>query len=344
MRAYTYVSEGTFAMTDKPKPVLQDERDAIVRVTLAAICTSDLHIRRGCVPRAVQGVTVGHEMVGVVETVGSAVRNVQVGDRVAVNVETFCGECFFCRRGYVNNCSHPLGGWALGCRIDGGQAEFVRVPFADRGLDRIPDGVTDEQALFTGDLLSTGYWAADLAEIGEGDTVLVLGAGPAGICAALCALLRRPRHVLLSEPDPVRRAFVREHFPRLQAFPPEETAARLAQTAEHGGADAVIEAAGTDASFRAAWELARPNAAVVLLAMYESPQTLPLPQMYGKNLVFKTGGVDGCHCADILRHIAAGEPDASPLLTHVFALEEADRAYDVFEHRLGGAMKVALRP
>ena len=107
---------------------------------------------------------------------------------------------------------------------------------------------------------------------------------------------------------------------------------------------AVIEAAGTDASFRAAWELARPNAAVVLLAMYESPQTLPLPQMYGKNLVFKTGGVDGCHCADILRHIAAGELDASPLLTHVFALEEADRAYDVFEHRLGGAMKVALRP
>lgn len=168
MLAYTYVERGKFALLEKPKPVLLDERDAIVKVTLASICTSDLHIKHGSVPRAVPGITVGHEMVGVVEAVGPAVRSVRPGDRVTVNVETFCGECFFCKRGWVNNCTDKDGGWALGCRIDGGQAEYVRVPHADQGLDRIPEGVSDRQALFVGDLLATGYWAADIAEISPG--------------------------------------------------------------------------------------------------------------------------------------------------------------------------------
>ena len=132
MKALTYIEHGKFALTDKPKPVILDPRDAVVRVTLGSICTSDLHIKHGSVPRAVSGITVGHEMVGVVESVGSAVTTVKPGDRVTVNVETFCGECFFCQHGYVNNCTDPNGGWALGCRIDGGQAEFVRVPYADR--------------------------------------------------------------------------------------------------------------------------------------------------------------------------------------------------------------------
>ena len=134
MLAYTYVERGKFELQEKQKPALQDDRDAIIRVTLASICTSDLHIKHGSVPRAVPGVTVGHEMVGVVEAVGPAVAAVKPGDRVAVNVETFCGECFFCKHGYVNNCTDPNGGWALGCRIDGGQAEYVRVPYADQGF------------------------------------------------------------------------------------------------------------------------------------------------------------------------------------------------------------------
>ena len=141
MLAYTYVEKGRFELREKPLPVLKDARDAIVRVTLSSICTSDLHIKRGSVPRAVPGITVGHEMVGVVEQAGAGVHSVRPGDRVAVNVETFCGECFFCRHGYVNNCTSPEGGWALGCRIDGGQAEYVRVPLADQGLSRIPETV-----------------------------------------------------------------------------------------------------------------------------------------------------------------------------------------------------------
>ena len=152
MKAFTYIEKGRFAMTDKPRPSIQSPTDAIVRVTLGSICTSDLHIKRGSVPRAVPGITVGHEMVGVVEQTGSDVRGVKPGDRVTVNVETFCGECFYCKHGYVNNCTSPHGGWALGCRIDGGQTEYVRVPLATQGLNRIPDSVTDEQALFVGEI------------------------------------------------------------------------------------------------------------------------------------------------------------------------------------------------
>ena len=174
MKALTYLECGRFAVTEKPKPVVTDPRDAVVRVTLGSICTSDLHIKHGSVPRAVPGITVGHEMVGVVESVGAEVKTVRPGDRVTVNVETFCGECYFCRHGWVNNCTDPNGGWALGCRIDGGQTEFVRVPYADQGLDKIPDGVTDEQALFVGDILATGFWAARISEITPEDTVLIL--------------------------------------------------------------------------------------------------------------------------------------------------------------------------
>ena len=181
MLAYTYISPGKFELIDKPKPELQNPRDAIVRITLGSICTSDLHIKHSSVPRAVSGITVGHEMVGIVEEVGSEVRSVKAGDRVTVNVETFCGECFFCKNGFVNNCTDPNGGWALGCRIDGGQAEYVRVPYADQGLNRIPDSVSDEQALFVGDVLATGCWAARISEIKPNDTVLIIGAGPTGI-------------------------------------------------------------------------------------------------------------------------------------------------------------------
>ncbi len=196
MKALTYIDRGRFEVTEKAKPEVVDAKDAIVRVTLSSICTSDLHIKHGSVPRTVPGITVGHEMVGVVGCVGEGVTTVKPGDRVAVNVETFCGECFFCRHGWVNNCTDPNGGWALGCRIDGGQTEFVRVPFADNGLTKIPDNVSDEQALFVGDIRATGYWAAKISDIGEDDTVLIIGAGPTGLCTLQCVRLYNPRRII----------------------------------------------------------------------------------------------------------------------------------------------------
>ena len=216
MLAYTYIEHGKFELIEKPKPGLKAPRDAIVRVTLGSICTSDLHIKHGSVPRALPGTTVGHEMVGIVEQVGADVTSIRPGDRVTVNVETFCGECFFCRHGYVHNCTDANGGWALGCRIDGGQAEYVRVPYADQGLNRIPDAVSDEQALFVGDVLATGFWAARISEITEEDTVLIIGAGPTGICTLLCVMLKQPRRIIVCEKSPERIRLVREHYPDVQ--------------------------------------------------------------------------------------------------------------------------------
>lgn len=344
MLAYTFVERGTFALREKPKPVLLDNKDALVRVTLASICTSDLHIKHGSVPRAVPGITVGHELVGVVEEVGTGVRQVRPGDRVAVNVETFCGQCFFCKHGFVNNCQDPNGGWALGCRIDGGQAEYVRVPYADQGLTPIPDNVSDEQALFVGDVLGTGYWAARISEIKREDTVLILGAGPTGICTLLCVLLKGPKRVIVCERDPQRRQFVRERYPQVLVVGPEEVLDTVKEHSDHGGADVVLEVAGAEETFQLAWQCARPNAVVTVVALYDGPQTLPLPDMYGKNLIFKTGGVDGCDCAEILGHISQGELDTAPLITHTFPLNEIGEAYRLFEERRDGVIKVAIRP
>ena len=276
MQTYTYVSKGKFELMEKPKPVLTHERDAVVKVTLASICSSDLHIKHGSVPRAVPGITVGHEMVGIVESVGSAVT--------------------FCKKGYVNNCTDENGGWALGCRIDGGQAEYVRVPFADQGLNKIPEGVTDRQALLVGDVLATGYWAARISEITEEDTVLII----------------------------------------------ENCKEFVLQNSDHGGADVVLEVAGAESTFRLAWECARPNATVTVVALYDKAQVLPLPDMYGKNLTFKTGGVDGCDCEETLKLIAEGKINTEPLITHTYPLSRIEEAYELFENKRDGVIKVAV--
>ncbi len=344
MLAYTYVEPGKFQLLDKPKPTLRHPRDAIVKVTLSSICTSDLHILHGSVPRAVPGITVGHEMVGVVEQVGEAVTALQPGDRVAVNVETFCGECFFCRHGWVNNCTDPNGGWALGCRIDGGQAEYVRVPYADQGLTKIPDAVTDLQALLVGDVLATGYWAAKISEIHPEDTVLVIGAGPTGICTLQCVRLYGPRRIIVCDKDPARLEFVRDHYPEVLTVGPEQVEELVQAYSAHGGADAVLEVAGSPETFRMAWRCARPNAIVTVVALYDGPQTLPLPEMYGKNLTFKTGGVDGCNCAETLALIEEGKLDTVPLITHTYPLSRIQEAYDLFANRRDGVIKVAVTP
>lgn len=342
MKAYTYISEGNFELREKEKPVIMHERDAVVKVTLASICSSDLHIKHGSVPRAVPGITVGHEMVGTVEEIGSEVTNVKPGDRVTVNVETFCGDCFFCKNGFVNNCTDKNGGWALGCRIDGGQAEYVRVPFADQGLNKIPDSVTDRQALFVGDVLATGFWAARISEITKDDTVLIIGAGPTGICALLCTMLKNPKRIIVCEKDENRIRFINEHYPDVLTVLPEECFEFVKSRSEHGGADRVLEVAGAESTFKLAWQCARPNAIVTVVALYDKPQVLPLPDMYGKNLIFKTGGVDGCDCEETLNLIAQGKLNTEPLITHTYPLAEIEDAYELFENKRDGVIKVAV--
>lgn len=342
MKAYTYINKGEFALIDKPKPTIIEPTDAIVRVTLGSICSSDLHIKHGSVPRAVPGITVGHEMVGIVEQLGAEVKGVNVGDRVTVNVETFCGKCFYCKHGYVNNCTSPHGGWALGCRIDGGQTEYVRVPLAEQGLNRIPDSVSDEQALFVGDVLATGFWATRISEITEEDTVLIIGAGPTGICTLLCVMLKQPKRIIVCEQSEERRNFVKQHYPNVLLTTPDECEDFVKNNSDHGGADRVLEVAGGKDTFQLAWRTARPNAIVTVVALYNEAQTLPLPDMYGKNLTFKTGGVDGCACEEVLQLIEEGKIDTTPLITHRFPLSRIAEAYNLFENKEDGVIKVAI--
>lgn len=344
MMALVCKEGGALALEERPVPVLRDARDALVRVTLSTICTSDLHIRKGAVPRAVPGVVLGHEFVGEVVRVGDAVRSLRPGDRVCANCITFCGECWFCRRGYINNCVR--GGWELGCRIDGCQAEYVRVPFADTGLTKLPGGVSDESALLVGDVLSSGYFGAQLADVRPGDRVAVIGAGPVGLCTAQCARLLGAAGVALLDVDPDRLAFARAHAAcDLTVNPREEDAVRAIRAWTGGrGADGVVEAAGGEDTFSLAWQIARPNASVGIVAMYEKPQTLPLERMYGKNLTFRTGGVDAVHCAALVEWIAQGRLDTRWLLTHIAPLNRILEGYHTFENRRDGCIKWAVTP
>lgn len=342
MKSYCYVKPGKFEFREKPKPVILKDTDCIVKVTLASICSSDIHIKHGSVLRAVPGITVGHEMVGIVDEVGKEVKGFSKGDRVTVNVETFCGECFFCRNGYVNNCEDENGGWALGCRIDGGQAEYVRVPFGDHCLNHIPDGVSDRKALFVGDILATGYWASRISDVSEGDTVLIIGAGPTGICTLVSVLLKNPGKVIVCEKDEDRLEFIHRHYPGVMTVKPEECLSFVLSHSKHGGADVVFEVAGSDDTFELAWKCARPNGTVVVVALYDKPQVLPLPSMYGKNLTFKFGGVDGCDCDETLRLIQEGKIDTECLITHTYPLDRIEEAYDLFENKRDGVIKVAI--
>lgn len=345
MKAVVYEGKEKICITQRPKPVIKDEHDAIIQVTLTTICSSDIHIKHGAVPKAVPGTILGHEFVGVVVETGSAVKRVKPGDRVAVNVETFCGECFYCKRGYVNNCTHQHGGWALGCRIDGGQAEYARIPFADNGLTLIPKQVTDEQALFTGDLLSTGYWAAQIGDIKSGDTVAVIGAGPTGLCTMMCAKLYSPGKVIAIDTDEYRLELAKKQGLADITLVPgkDDISACVLEESGGRGADTVFEVAGASDTFQMAWQIARPNATVVVVAMYEEDQILPLPGMYGKNLTFKTGGVDGCYCREIMDLIVSGKLNTDLLITHRCDFDEIMDAYEIFEKKQEHVIKYAVK-
>ncbi|MDD6046924.1 MAG: alcohol dehydrogenase [bacterium] len=344
MKALVWKEKGKVELCDRPMPKIQDPRDAIVRVTRASICSSDLHIIHGTVPRAKEGVVLGHEFVGEVVETGSAVRHFKAGDRVAVNVESFCGECFFCRRGYVNNCVE--GGWELGCRIDGGQAEYVRVPTADQSFTRIPEGVSDEDALFVGDVLATGYWAAQIGEIAPASTLLVLGAGPTGLCTMMSARLYSPATIIAVDVNEERLALAKAKGLCDVTLDPrkDDVLAAVRELTDGRGADRVFEVAGAKNTFELAWQAARPNAIVVVVALYAEAQSIPLHLMYGKNLTFKTGGVDANSCGDIMKLIETKRLDTSLMITHRAPLNDILKGYDIFGNQKDGCIKWVVTP
>lgn len=193
-----------------------------------------------------------------------------------------------------------------------------------------------------GDVLATGFWAARISEITEEDTVLIIGAGPTGVCTLICAMLKQPKRIIVCEPSDERRRFVREHYPEVLLTTPDDCEEFVRTHSDHGGADRVLEVAGAKDTFRLAWQCARPNAIVTIVALYDEAQTLPLPDMYGKNLTFKTGGVDGCDCEEVLRLIEQGKIDTTPLITHRFPLSRIEEAYSIFENKEDGVIKIAI--
>lgn len=343
MKALICRKNGSVELTDKEIPKIQNERDAIVKVKLSSICTSDLHIMHGAVPAAVADIVLGHEFVGEVVETGSAVTNIKKGDRVAANCITFCGKCRFCKHGFINNCEN--GGWEIGCKIDGCQAEYVRVPFADTGLTVIPDNVTYENALFTGDILSSGYFGAELCEIKKDDTIAVIGCGPVGLCAMICARILGAGKIIAIDINEKRLELAKELNLADYTANPNKTDIEsfVKNITQNRGADGVIEAAGGENTFQTAWQIARPNSIVALVAMYEKPQTLPLPEMYGKNLIFKTGGVDAVHCKKLLDLISEGKINTDFLISKTMPLEQITDAYEIFETEKDNCLKIAIR-
>lgn len=330
---------GKIETVEKPVPVIEKNTDAIIKVTLSSICTSDLHIIHGFVPLAKDGVVLGHEFAGEVVETGDGVKDFKKGDRVSVNCETFCGVCGFCKKGFVNNCIN--GGWELGCKIDGCQAEYVRVPYADNCLTKLPDNVSYENALFVGDILSSGYWVAELCEITNGDTIAVIGAGPVGLCAMQCAKILGAGKVIAVDIDKNRLELAQKLGFADFISEPENCEESIKEITKYG-ADAVIEAAGGENTFELAYKIARPNAVVALVAMYEKNQILPLPEMYGKNLIFKTGGVDAVHCKELVKLIAEGKITTDFLITHRFSFDNIKDAYKLFEEKSENCLKVAV--
>lgn len=339
---YNPKTEKRIELTEKEIPKIKDPKDAIVKVTLSAICTSDLHIKNGFVPLAKEGIVLGHEFTGEIIEIGNEVKKLTKGDRVCANCETFCGECYFCKRGFINNCEH--GGWELGCKIDGGQAEYVRVPYADNGLTKLPKNVSYENALFVGDILSSGYFGAEMCNIKSGDIIAVIGAGPVGLCAMICAKIFNAKKVIAIDIDNTRLEIAKGKKLADYVFNPRKVDINreIKALTQNRGADGVIECAGTPETFKMSWEIARPNATVGIVAMYEKDLNFPLPEMYGKNLTFKTGGVDAIHCEKLVNLISQGEITTDFLITQRYKLSNIIQAYEFFEQKPQGCLKVIV--
>ena len=344
MKALTYINTNKIELIEKPIPTIQYKRDAIIKVQMSSICTSDLHIINGAVPIAKKGITLGHEFVGEIVELGEDITNFNIGDRVSINCETFCGECYFCQKGFINNCEN--GGWKLGCQIDGCQAEYVRVPFADTGLTKLPNNVSYKNALFVGDILSSGYFGAELCEIKQDDIIAIIGCGPVGLCAMQCAKLMGANKIIALDIDETRLQIAKDNnLADITINPQKENYMNIINSQTNNrGADGVIECGGTDETFEIAWQIARPNAIVAIVAMYENPQILPLPNMYGKNLTFKTGGVDAIHCKKLIELISQNKLNTDFLISKEITLSEIIQGYEIFKNKPDGLLKIAVIP
>lgn len=347
MKALVYHGPGRKSWEEVPDPTIIDPTDAVVRIDTTTICGTDLHILKGDVPAVTEGRVLGHEGVGTVVEVGPDVTDVAVGDRVIISCVSKCGQCEYCRQEMPSHCQGVGGiGWIFGHLIDGTQAELVRVPFADNGLTRLPDGVTAEQAVMLSDILPTGYEiGVRYGDVDEGGVVAVVGVGPVGLAAIMTAHTRGASRVIAIDGDPFRLGKALEiGATDAVDISDGDVVRRVREMSRDGlGVDTAIEAVGIPATWDTALAVLRPGGTLANVGVHGAPVTFPINEHWINNLTIRTGLVNAVTAPDLLEQIAAAQIAPEKFVTHRFALDEIDEAYRVFsdaaEHQ---ALKVVL--
>jgi alcohol dehydrogenase len=344
MQALVYHGLGEKEWESKSDPTIEQPTDAIVEIDTTTICGTDLHILKGDVPAVTDGRTLGHEAVGTVVETGSGVEDIQQGDKVLVSCISACGRCKYCRRGLQSQCLSG-GGWILGHLVDGTQAEYVRTPFADTSLYKVPEGLSDEQVLFLADILPTGFEIGVLnGGVKPGDTVVVVGAGPVGLAAIITAKLYGPGRIVAVDLDNSRLERAQEFGADVTINNSSENAVERVQEMTDGlGADVVMEAVGVPATFELCTELVCPGGRVANIGVHGEPATLHLETLWIKSITITTGLVDAYSTLTLLKLVSQGRLDPTGLTTHRFELNEIMEAYDVFADAANtNAIKVTL--
>jgi alcohol dehydrogenase len=344
MRALVYHGPGQNAWEEVADPEILDDGDVIVRVDAVTICGTDLHILKGDVPAVRKGRILGHEAIGAVWEAGDGVRRFCPGDRVLVSCISACGSCQFCREARYGQCLEG-GGWVLGHKADGTQAEFVRVPYADTSMFHIPDGVSGEEALMLADILPTGYEVGVLAGgVRPGDIVVVVGAGPIGLSAITGARLYSPSHIVAVDLSDARLEAAKQFGADVTVNSTrEDPPTVIKDLTGRMGADVSIEAVGVPAAFELAVKLARPGGRIANIGMHGEPVTLHMEEQWIRDITITTGLVDTSSTPTLLRLISTGQIDARRFITHRFDMDDFEEAYDVFARAAEtGALKVVL--
>jgi alcohol dehydrogenase len=327
MKALVYHGPGRKMLEERPKPIVREQADAIVRITRTTICGTDLHILKGDVPTVTDGRILGHEGVGIVDAVGSSVSNFRVGDKVLISCITSCGKCDACRKGMYSHCEH--GGWILGNTIDGTQAEYVRIPHADTSLYHIPEGADEEALVMLSDILPTGFECGVLnGQVKPGDTVAVIGAGPIGLAVLLTAKFYSPSEVIMVDTDSnrlaVAKAFGATQF--VQSHPVEE----ILKMTGGKGVDVAIEAVGVPETFEICESIVAAGGHIANVGVHGKSATLHLEKLWSSNITITTRLVDTVSTSMLLKTVQSGKLQPGKLITHHFPLNEIMTAYETF--------------
>ncbi|MES2304634.1 MAG: zinc-dependent alcohol dehydrogenase family protein [Gemmatimonadota bacterium] len=343
MHALVYNGPGQRAWEARPKPAIQLPTDAVVRMTTASICGTDLHIMKGDVPTVEPGRILGHEGVGIIDSVGSAVTNFAVGDRVIISCITSCGQCDNCRRGMYSHCRN--GGWILGHLIDGTQAEYVRIPYASTSLHRLPEEIDEAAAAMLSDILPTGYeCGVQNGEVKPGDVVAIVGAGPIGLAALLTAQFYSPAEIIVIDVDEARLAVASKLGATFTVTNADGKAAeRVMEHTAGAGVDVAIEAVGTPVTFDICQDILGAGGHLANIGVHGRPVSLKLDRLWSHNITLRTRLVDTVTTPMLLKAVVAGRVHPATLVTHRFALADTMKAYDTFANAAGEhAIKVML--